>query len=708
MPARTPPPRSAVMSDVFYLILRRMRFPLLLLIGVYTFTTLGLSMIPSTDAAGNPAPPLTVFEAFYVVSYTSTTIGFGEVPHPYNAAQRMWMTLTIYVSVAAWTYSLFAVIALLQDRGFQNAVRAARFARRVNTLRESFYIVCGVGETGRLVCHGLDHLGLRFVAIEQDEDRLQKLRLDDFGVDPPTVQADASHPLVLEQAGLLNPNCRGVVALTDDDSTNQAIAVNVRLLSARVPVLARIRNAETETHIGVFGGDVVINPFERFAEHLVAAISAPERYRLRDMLTGLPGDPLSEIDQPPKGHWVVCGYGRFGHAVAEALRAAGMETTVVDVLHYDHGGVDVRGTGTTSEDLKAAGIQSAVGLVTANASDTKNLAIAVTARALNHDLYVVNRQNMLDNTALFEAFHQELLMVPSRLVAEEFLARITTPMMNRFLRLIPQHNEADCARISDLLGSLDPGHHPEVWDLMINPTQAPALCEHLAAGGPFTIGHLRADPFDRGRRLSLMVLLVRRGNQNIQIPDDVFELRPDDRLLLAGSPRAKQRVRLSLQNANTVHYLVTGQDASSGTLWRWLRRNNPAPIVPLPPPEELLPPEELERETEELELEEAKPVGKALERTNTNGSVVTATKKNGLPEKDTPAEDAVPAEPASATPDTAAPAEPQSDAPDRQAAAESGQSPASNKSAPKKKAAGKKPAKGAAADPPAGRPKKTS
>ena len=145
--------------------------------------------------------------------------------------------------------------------------------------------------------------------------------------------------------------------------------------------------------------------------------------------------------------------------MTESLRSAGMDVSVVDSAHYPEGGVDVKGTGTTSEDLRAAGIDRAVGLVAGNASDTKNLAIAVTARALNHDLYIINRQNLLNNAALFDAFHQDLLMVPSRVVAQEFLARITTPLLQRFLKLLPQHNEAECAAIWDELANLDPGRH---------------------------------------------------------------------------------------------------------------------------------------------------------------------------------------------------------------------------------------------------------
>ena len=573
--------RPAVMGDVFFLVLRRMRFPLLLVVFTYALCTAVLAVIPSTNPDGTQGAPLTVFEAFYVVSYTATTIGFGEVPRPYNAAQRMWMTFTIYVSVAAWTYSLFAIIGLLQDRAFQSTVRVARFSQTVHHMREPFYIVCGLGDTGRTVCHGLDHLGLRFVAIERDPDRVQKMRQNQFSVDPPIATGDASATWLLQLAGLMNPYCRGVVALTDDDAVNQGIAVTVRLLKPRVPVLARIRNQGAETHIGVFGGDVVVNPFAQFADYLAAAVTAPQRYKLRRLLTGLPGEPAAETITPPRGHWIVAGYGRFGRAVTESLRATGMDISVVDSLHYDEGGVDVRGTGTRSEDLRAAGIERAVGLVTANSSDTKNLAVAVTARALNHDLYIVNRQNALSNGPLFEAFNQEMLMVPSRIVAEEFLARITTPLLNKFLRLIPQHNEAECEYIHNRLATLDPGRNPEVWDLAVGSKMTPALAEYLNAGGRYTVAHLVADPDDRSRRIPIMVLLVRRGNKNIQLPGSDFPIQAGDKLLLAGTADSKHHLEQVLRNQNMLTYVLTGQQTNGGAVWRWLTRRHPAPVVPL-------------------------------------------------------------------------------------------------------------------------------
>ena len=413
--------RQGALTDVFYLILRRMRFPLLLLIGIYAVCTLGLSLIPGVDAQGEPADPMGMFNAFYVVSFTGTTIGLGEIPQAYSTAQRMWMLGTIYATVIGWSYSLVNILALLQEDAFQNALRQARGTRKIYSIREPFYIVVGAGETGMLVCHGLDRLRLRFVVIERDEDRLARLRLEESHQDPPLIAADASQPQVLSNAGLVSPHCRGVMALTDDDEKNQAVAVTTRLLAPRVAVLARIRNRDAETHIGVFGGDLVVNPFQRFARQLVSAITAPERYRLRETLIGLEGESMPEPHQPPRGKWIMCGFGRFGHAVVDELRGAGIDVTVIDVAHYDEGGVDVRGSGIDSESLLAAGVKEADGIVAGNASDTKNLAIAVTARDLNPGIFVVTRQNQTANAPLFDTFTDDLCMVPSHIVAQEFL-----------------------------------------------------------------------------------------------------------------------------------------------------------------------------------------------------------------------------------------------------------------------------------------------
>jgi voltage-gated potassium channel len=557
------------MTNVFYLVLRRMRFPLILIIVIYAICVIGLSVMPGVDAAGNPTEGMGLFNAFYVISYTGTTIGFGELPAPYSVSQRLWMTLSIYLTVIGWSYSIVTMLALLQESAFRNALRAGRFARRIRLLAEPFYIVCGCGETGTLVCRGLDRLGLRFVVIERDGNRLQELLLEEFRHDAPMATADASQPSTLTAAGLLSPHCRGVMALAEDDLTNQAIAVAVRLLAPGMPVLARVRNPDqVETHLGVFGGDVVINPFDRFAQHLASAVAVPESYRLREILTGLTGEPLPARHCPPRGHWIMCGYGRFGHSIVKRLQDAGLTVTVIDRLHYGEPGVDISGTGTDVASLRAAGIETSQGIVAGNANDLKNLAIAVTARDLKPDIFIVTRQNQTANSALFDAFEEDLCMVPSRIVAREFLALITTPLISAFLDLIPSHDEDWCAALIARLEQVNHGAVPEVWSVSVTPELAEAVHWALTIRRGVILTELLRDPFDRAERLSAEVLLVSHNDGVSELPDEDMALRFGDSVLFAGSSEAKRRLDLTVHNSNLLNYVQSGRHSDRSWVWR--------------------------------------------------------------------------------------------------------------------------------------------
>ena len=139
------------MNSAFFLVLRRMRVPIIVLIVIYAISVFGLTLVPGIDADGKAAPPLSFFHAFYFVSYTATTIGFGEIPNAFSDAQRMWVTISIYLTVVGWSYSIVTLIALLQDKGFQNTLTVNRFSRRVRLIKEPFYLICGCGETGNLI-----------------------------------------------------------------------------------------------------------------------------------------------------------------------------------------------------------------------------------------------------------------------------------------------------------------------------------------------------------------------------------------------------------------------------------------------------------------------------------------------------------------------------------------------------------------------------
>jgi len=289
----------------------------------------------------------------------------------------------------------------------------------------------------------------------------------------------------------------------------------------------------------------------------------------------------------------VCGYGRFGHAVAEELRDVGNTVSVIDQKNFG-AGVDVFGTGTDEESLTQAGVQRAVGVVAGNWSDTKNLAIAVAARDMNHGIFIVTRQNQNANTALFDCLEGDLPMVPSRIVAQEFLARITTPLLVRFLNRLPTYSEKACAALADRLATVNDNRIPVIWSNRLNLKECEGAISFFAEGQALTLRQLLVGEREEDKPLCVVVLLVARGRQVIELPKDDFQLLPEDQVLFAGSDRALRVIVTRLQNVNILDFITSGKTGGGGYLWRWLQARRIAAAAPAVSAEPADPPEPAE------------------------------------------------------------------------------------------------------------------
>ena len=559
------------MTKVTSLALQRMRRPLLVLIGAYAVSILGMVLVPGVDDQGQPWH-MDFFHALYFVSFMSTTIGFGEIPYAFSEAQRLWTTVIIYFSVTTWVYAFGSILALVQEPAFRAALTSGRYARSVRRIREPFYLVCGYGDTGSLLVHALAERRLRAVVIDIDPQRIQDLVLDEPEIFVPGLCADAADPQTLLVSGLKHPHCAAVVAVTNNDQANLTVAITVKLLNPALPVICRAESAEVEANMASFGTDHIIDPFEAFAERVAMAIHSPGLHLLHEWLSGVPDSPLTEPLYPPRGSWVLCGYGRFGKAMHRYLGYEGVPVVVVEAdptaTHSPPGAVVGRGTG--ADTLREAGIDKAVGLVAGTNDDADNLSIIMTALALNPRLFVVARQNKRAHEALFGAARSELVMQSGRIIARKILTFLITPLLARFLRL-SYSQRGDWAnllvsRIAAVVGD----RVPDIWVVNLNTVEAPALYAALAMGEQMCLGNLLRDPWERERPLPCIPLLLRRREQDILLPEPDTGLALGDVLLFCGDTPAGNRMRSTLRVPKVLTYLSTGREIPDGMLWRWL------------------------------------------------------------------------------------------------------------------------------------------
>ncbi len=542
-------PTTVPTTEVIFLLMRRMRGPLIVVITTFSFCTAGMLFMPGVDPQGNPHR-LNVFDAFYQMTITLTTVGFTEAPYPFSYPQRMWMAMSIFLLVISWAYAIGVFFSLIQSSAFQAAVAAQQFRRQVRRLVEPFVIVAGYGDAGRLVGTDLDEHYRRFVVIDKREDRVQSVSSGQLSFDVPALEGDCATPAVLGMAGLGHRECEGVLALTNDDDANLAVVMAASLLRPDLPVLGRCAQKRTRTRMEHFAPASAINADDRFGDYLALSIHRPVTHQLlRWLMDNDQEQLLPERSDLAARRWLVCADGEFADAVLGDLAAIGVPVDLVDPAGDEP---DVSG---------------AVGFVAGTGNDTVNIAMADHARHANPDAYLVVRQQTNAKKALLETLQIDSVYIATELIAREVLARILTPVFWSFVEHALTRDDQWSVQVRDHLLDRVGRRTPQREVVTLSADEAPAVAGWLRRGQALTLRDLMRKPDDRESMLPLAALVLIRGGEQRFMPAEDTPLAADDQVLLVGKPAGLSQVREVCHYPATVEYLATGRDVPLTWLW---------------------------------------------------------------------------------------------------------------------------------------------
>lgn len=562
------------MNDIIWLTIRRLRVPLIVLIIVFFLSVVGMVLIPGVDSNGE-AVRLSYLEAIYFVAFLATTIGLGEIPYAFTSAQRFYVFIIIFPNVAVWLYSFGTILGLLLDPQFRNVMRRSRFEQRVASLPHPFFVVCGFGNTGSMIVGALLHRGYQAVVLEREADVINGMLLREEVAHVPALSGDVTNRQLLEMAGLMNPLCKGVITITNEDHANLTVAITSKLLRPDLPVMARSETPMTTANMASFGTDHIVDPYEIFASRFFLALNSPIKYLVQDWLISVPGSQLRKPLNPPSGHWILCGIGRFGSRIAARLDEAAMPYTVVDV-HPDRvaGRVNgVLGRGTEASTLLQAGIKNSVGIIAGTGDDVDNLSILMTAHELNPHLFLVARQERQDNDMLFAASHAHLVAKRSLIVARRILYICTTPLLQTFQHHLLQEDEDFAHHVAARLRSTLQGYAPSIWTQQLSGRMSSGLLTAKALGLKIRLEHITFNSrLADTPPLHCVCLLLQRGASRIFLPDATQELHAGDQLLFAGRESARIEIAWTLTEPDMVIANATGKMVPRGAFFRWLER----------------------------------------------------------------------------------------------------------------------------------------
>ena len=551
-------------NNSLFIILQKMRKPFLVILITYTISMIGFLLIPGMDLNGNTYH-MTIFDAFYFISYTATTIGFGELPYPFTYTQRIWVTFSTYLTVLGWFYSIGSLLTLLQDQLFLQEIEKTKFLRQIKNLNEKFIVVLGYNQITRKIITKALNQGLRTVVITKDKMEINNLLLENFTPTVPVLFSENYSVKVLEAAGINKRNCKAIVSLLEDDALNLKITLIAKTLNKNIKVAVKSTTTNHTENLKDLNAEVVINPFSIISSEINMALSAPNLFKLEKWLYGI-DDLNATLPIFPKGLYIICGYGRMGRKIFEKLTDTNVEVKLIELdknkdrkFTPDEISHLVFGNADDKELLLNVGIENAVAIVAATEDDTTNLSILATAKKLNPNIVTIVRENDILDDFLFKNANINHIFTPSKILVNKVTNALVNPLSDKFLKMIiKKDNEWASKLVSKLLQEIDA--KPLLLEVEISESTTPQIFNYLKSEEIAYLSLLGISLHNKEHRNNIVPLLLQRENDIILTPEWENEIKIGDKILLACDNHAKDDIEYICQNAYEFYYAITGKE----------------------------------------------------------------------------------------------------------------------------------------------------
>lgn len=526
--------------DKFFIfsIFRQMRRPIITIILYYTVAILGLVLIPGIDDQGNPYE-MGFFHSFYIVVYTSTTIGFGEIPYAWTDNQRLWVLFCSVVGVILWVYAMGRIISLSQNKVFKEKINEYRFSSQVQKIKEPYYIVVGYGVTGTHILKMFNNHNLNVVLIDKDENVFNELERSMIIGKIPHIAANGANVDVLKMAGIHKDECLGAIIVSGSEEANIKMAITIKLLEPKKKLIVRAEESKNINNLYSFETDHIVSANQIFSKELLLLLNREEEYIVRQKLNNSV-KRFEHANKIPDGKWVICGYNDLTKKVINHLINNDIDFKIISQSECNNRLVQsnfINGEGVGKTNLMNAGIEDASVIFAANNDDFKNLSTIITAKNLNPDIYSISLQNKAYRKDLFENANVNLIFKPQYTIATKVHSLISEPFLNIFYK---EMSEAEIKYIRALNTSLNK-NDLETWHFRINSEKS--FYKQLNTG----IFIKDIVPYEH----NIKALMVKKEDENIILePKDDYLLEENDVVLFCGKNESFCRQQLLMYNIN--------------------------------------------------------------------------------------------------------------------------------------------------------------
>ena len=150
-----------------------------------------------------------------------------------------------------------------------------------------------------------------------------------------------------------------------------------------------------------------------------------------------------------KEHYILCGYGRMGQAIANELQSAGKSFVVIEkdldkiATMAQNDIILVEGDATQDEVLLTAGIEKATTLIGVLKDDQDNLFLTLSARSLKSDLFILSRATVPSSIPKMTQAGADTVINPYEAAGIKLARQAMVPGVVDFIELIMNRGNLD-------------------------------------------------------------------------------------------------------------------------------------------------------------------------------------------------------------------------------------------------------------------------
>lgn len=230
------------MSHGYRLIYAVIALILIFLIGVFGYHIIG-------------GPQYSLLDCLYMTVITLAGVGYGEIiDMSNNPVGRSFTIILIFSGMGVLLYAVSSATAFIVEGDLKKILESRRMEKKIKKFK-NHYIICGAGKTGIHIIEEMLKLDQDFVAIDSNQELVEKLR---NSLNISIIEGDADDDEVLIRAGI--ESAYGLITVLPNDKDNLFVTITARQLNSKLKIVAKCIDLNTKNKLLIAGANSVVSP----------------------------------------------------------------------------------------------------------------------------------------------------------------------------------------------------------------------------------------------------------------------------------------------------------------------------------------------------------------------------------------------------------------------------------------------------------------